>query len=304
MRHGLLINTTNHELTTVSDPPCSCALTSSAPAIRSPPKAPDPEPAKPALTLAPKAILTRPVFNPAAGGNPKISSIAQIGAAPFRTAARLEGSQVFAMSIREIMEIGLEIPEFDINLLPQEVQDLKDFFSKTAADRLPEHRKYDHKIQLNEGTSPDQIGTARLYRMSDKELKALKEYIDEHLKKDFIISSQAPFASPVLFVKKKNGDLRFCVDYRRLNAITKKDKYPLPLIDETLAQLTGAKFILKINVYHAFNWLCISEESEELTTFTTAFGTYKYKVMPFRLCNSPASFQHYINDVLWEGLNR
>jgi transposase InsO family protein len=94
------------------------------------------------------------------------------------------------------------------------------------------------------------------------------------------------------------------MDYRKLNALTKKDRYPLPLIEETLAQITGAKILSKIDIRHAFNRIRMAtEEDEVLTTFKTRFGAYKYKVLPFGLCNGPATFQHYMNDVLWEGLN-
>ena len=306
-RHGQVINTADHEFTTLIDPPCTCNISNAGPNTV-------PEPIKPALVqvkqlkpgpkapaFTPKKILTRP---PPTAKTERVAHIAHIGAAPFRTASHQKGSKVFTTTMQEIMEISAKTPEFDLSLLPEEFHQFKDVFSRVAADKLPEQRKYDHKIQLNEGASPEQIGTARLYRMSEKELIAVKDYITENFNKGFIDSSKAPFASPVLFVRKKNGDLRFCVDYRRLNAITKKDKYPLPLIEETLAQLTGAKFISKIDIRHAFNRIRMSEESEELTTFTTAFGTYKYKVMPFGLCNGPASFQHYMNDILWEGLNR
>ena len=127
--------------------------------------------------------------------------------------------------------------------------------------------------------------------MSYKELRLVKEYLDKNMRKNFIVASQAPFASPVLFVRKPGGGLRFCVDYWKLNAITKKDRYPLPLIKETLTQITSAKILLKIDIRHAFNWICMAiEEDEDLTTFKTRFGAYKYKVLPFRLYNGPATF--------------
>ena len=104
--------------------------------------------------------------------------------------------------------------------------------------------------------------------MSQEELAAAKAYLEENLSKGFITASTAPFASPVLFARKPNGGLRFCVDYRKLNAITKKDRYPLPLIEETLAQLTGAKIMTKLDIRHAFNRIRMAtDEDEELTTF-------------------------------------
>ena len=106
-------------------------------------------------------------------------------------------------------------------------------FSKKGADQLPPLRgRYNHRIELTGDAKP---GYTPLFNMSREELALVKEYVEEHLSKGFIKASQSPFASPVLFVRKPQGGLRFCVDYRKLNAITKKDRYPLPLIDETLA---------------------------------------------------------------------
>ena len=140
--------------------------------------------------------------------------------------------------------------------------------------------------------------------MFPKELDTVKRYLDSHLAKGFIQASSASYFSPVLFVKKPAGGIRFCVDYRRLNAITKKDRYPIPLIEETLAQLEGAKYFTKIDIRQAFYRIRMSEDSEELTTFLTRFGAFKYLVMPFGLCNGPASWQHLINDTLFDFLHR
>src|SRR3954454_11412930 len=139
--------------------------------------------------------------------------------------------------------------------------------------------------------------------MSLKQLELVKSYLKEHLHKGFIVPSSAPFASPILFAKKPGGGWRFCVDYRRLNAITKKDRYPIPLIEETLARLARAKIFTKLDIRQAFYRIRLDEEAEDLTTFRTRYGSYKYKVLPFGLCNGPASFQRYINDVLFEYLD-
>ena len=117
-----------------------------------------------------------------------------------------------------------------------------------------------------------------------------------------ITTSDAPFASSVLFAKKPGGGWRFCVDYRKLNEITKKDRYPPPLIEETLARLSSAKIFTKLDVRQTFYRIRLSEEVEDLTTFRTRYGSYKYRVLPFGLCNGPASFQRFINDVLLEYL--
>ncbi|KAI0991397.1 hypothetical protein K3495_g16790, partial [Podosphaera aphanis] len=118
--------------------------------------------------------------------------------------------------------------------LPPEYHDLAHVFSKRRANELPPHREYDHKINLD---SEPELKQAPLYKMNQKELDTVHAYIEENLANGFIEPSDSPFNSPVLFVKKKNGDLRFCVDYRKLNAHTRKDRYPLPLIGETLAKM-------------------------------------------------------------------
>ena len=104
--------------------------------------------------------------------------------------------------------------------------------------------------------------------------------------------------SPIMFIKKKDGKLRLCVDYRELNDMTKKDRYPLPLIGEALDRLQGARFFTKLDIKDAYHNIRIREGDEWKTTFTTKLGTYEYRVMPFGLCNAPAAFQPLINRTL------
>jgi predicted aspartyl protease len=173
-------------------------------------------------------------------------------------------------------------------------------FSKTASNQLPPHRVYDHKIQLEQELV---YGSTPLYRQSTDELRAMKEYLTEHLQRGFIAASNYPYASPVLFVKKPDGSLRFCIDYRKLNALTKKDSYPLPRIDELLARVSKAKVFTKLDIRQAFHRIRIDPESEDYTTFKTRYGTYKCKVLPFGLCNGPSTYQRYMNDVLMDYLD-
>ena len=229
-----------------------------------------------------------------------------IGAEPFHYLAKKHGAQVFAVSMRDIIykqkkqEQDEEIDPKTI--LPKEFHEYLDVFSKAAADTLPSHGPSDHHITLEGDVK---LGYSPLYNMSQEEQEIMRKYVHEHMSKDFIDKSTAPFASPVLFVRKPGGGLRFCVDYRKLNAITKKDRYPLPLIEETLAQITGAKFLTKINIHHAFNRIRMAiEEDEDLTTFRTSIGCFKYKVMPFGLTNGPATFQRHMNETLWEYLHK
>jgi hypothetical protein len=185
--------------------------------------------------------------------------------------------------------------------LPSQYREFADVFSKEAANKLPLHRLYDHKIELED--SPDTLGFCLLCRQSTEELLATKKYIIEHLSKGFIESSQVPFAAPILFVRKANGALQLCIDFRKLNSLTCKDRYPLPLIDETLAQLGKAKVFTKLNIQQAFHRICIDPASEDLTTFRTRYSCYKYRVVLFGLTNGPATYQRYMNNVLFDYLD-
>lgn len=184
------------------------------------------------------------------------------------------------------------------SVLPSHYHEYRDVFSRKDSDRLPPSRNYDHKIELTPGKRPEDIGSNPLYKMSSEELEACRQYILENLQKGWIEACVAPWAAPVIFVKKPNGGLRLCVDYRKLNSLTKKDIYPLPLIEETLSRVTKAKIFTKIDIISAFHRIKMDQESEELTAFKVRQGTYKYKVMPFGVTNGPATFQRFINDTL------
>ena len=107
-----------------------------------------------------------------------------------------------------------------------------------------------------------------------------------------------------MFVKKPGGGIRLCVDYRRLNAITKKDRYLIPLIDETMANVAGYKIMTKLDIRKAFNRIRIATpKDEDLLTFCTPLGNFKPRVLGFRPCNGPATFQRFINETLFEYLN-
>ncbi len=126
--------------------------------------------------------------------------------------------------------------------------------------------------------------------MSRYELNVLKKYLITHLDKGLIRASSSPTASPVLFVQKPRGGVRFFVDYRRLNALTVKNRYPIPLIKETLQQLAKAKWYSKIDIMVAFNKTRIEEGDEWKTAFRTCYCLYEYLVMSFELANAPSSF--------------
>jgi hypothetical protein len=184
--------------------------------------------------------------------------------------------------------------------VPECFQEFKAAFSKQASDTLLPHRPYDYKIELVKDVN---LGFSPLYKMTTEELETVKEYLVNNLHKGFIKPSQVPFAAPVLFVKKPNRGLRFCIDFHKLNQITRKDQYLIPLIDKLLARIRRAKIFTKLDIRQAFYYIRIDPASEELTTFRTRYGLYKCKVLPFGLTNSLATYQRYINNMLLDYLD-
>ena len=167
-------------------------------------------------------------------------------------------------------------------------------FDAVSAGVLPAHSKHEHRIET-EGNDPPY---GPLYNLSVKELKSLREYLDDALAKGWIRASTSPAGAPILFVPKKDGGLRLCVDYRGLNKITKKNRYPLPLISETLDRMVGAAVFTKLDLKDAYHRLRIKEGDEWKTAFRTRYGHFKYLIMPFKLTNAPATFQAYINHAI------
>ncbi len=184
--------------------------------------------------------------------------------------------------------------------LPVEYQDLSEAFSKSKASQLPPHRSSDCAIDLLPGAMPTK---GRVFSLSQPESEAMRTYIEE-LAKGFIRPSTSPASAGFFFVKKKDGGLRPCIDYRSLNDITIKFRYPLPLVPSALEQLRSARYFTKLDLRSAYNLIRIREGDEWKTAFSTTSGHYEYLVMPFGLSNSPSVFQAYINDVFRDMLNR
>ncbi|KAI2650216.1 Retrotransposon-like protein 1 [Labeo rohita] len=144
----------------------------------------------------------------------------------------------------------------------------------------------------------------RVFPLSQPESLAMEKYIKEELAKGFIRPSTSPFSAVFFFVKKKDGGLRPCIDYRSLNEVTIKYRYPLPLVPPALEQLRSARYYTKLDLRSAYNLIRIREGNEWKTAFSTTSGHYEYRVMPFGLVNSPSYFQAFVNDVFRDMLNR
>jgi len=209
--------------------------------------------------------------------------------------------QIFAGSLKDI-EKALKTKTYSDpkTKLPAQYHEFLDIFDRKEADRLPPFRgpHVDHRIELIER---DEKGNkveppwGPLYNMSREELLLLRKTLLEYLDKGFIRVSHSSAAAPVLFARKPGGGLRFCCDYRALNKLTKKDRYPLPLIHETLERIGKARWYTKLDVIAAFHKIRIAEGQEWLTAFRTRFGLFEWLVTPFGLAGAPSTFQRYIN---------
>ncbi|KAM0054415.1 putative nucleotidyltransferase, Ribonuclease H [Helianthus debilis subsp. tardiflorus] len=159
---------------------------------------------------------------------------------------------------------------------------------------LPPHRQVEFQIELAPGAAP--IARAP-YRLAPTELEELSKQLQELLEKGFIRPSSSPWGAPVLFVKKKDGTFRMCIDYRELNKVTVKNRYPLPRIDDLFDQLQGSCYYSKIDLRSGYHQLRVRDEDVSKTAFRTRYGHYEFLVMPFGLTNAPAVFMDLMNRV-------
>ena len=166
---------------------------------------------------------------------------------------------------------------------------------------LPPEREIDFPIDLVSGTAPISLPP---YRMAPIELKELKTQLQELVDRGFIRPNISPWGSPVLFVKKKDDTWRLCMDYRQLNKVTIRNKYPLPRIANLFDQLQGAKVFSKIDLRSWYHQLRIRESDIPKTTFRTRYGHYEFLVMSFELTNAPAAFIDLMNRVFRPYLDR
>ena len=159
---------------------------------------------------------------------------------------------------------------------------------------LPPHRTISHKINLLPDSQPP---FKPIYRLSLRERKEVDATIKDLLDKQLIVPSTSPFGAPILFVGKKDGTLRMCVDYRALNKLTVKNRYPLPRIDDLLDQLVGASYFTSLDLASGYHQIRIHNPDIPKTAFRTPLGHFEWKVMPFGLCNAPATFQNTMNNL-------
>jgi len=178
--------------------------------------------------------------------------------------------------------------------LPTYVAEFRSVFAKEDFDMLPEHRKWDHAIELIPGAEPK---SSKVYPLSPLEQAELDAFLEENLRTGRIRPSKSPMAAPVFFIKKKDSSLRLVQDYRALNAVTVKNKYLLPLISQLVSQLCGARYFTKLDVRWGFNNVRIKPGDEWKTAFHTNRGLFEPLVIFFGMTNSPATFQTMMNDV-------
>ncbi len=246
------------------------------------------------------------------------TNIAMIETATYRMLVKRSDVKIFAVIVLKIdrlittaenklEEVNLHelshvkiLEQVKIKLF-SEYHDYLDVFDRAMINQLSSHHIYDHKIELiNEKMSL----RSRLYQMFDHKLQKIKKYLIEHLNKEFIFFSFVSYVSLILFAEKKDESLRFCVDYRKLNALIKRDRYSFFLIDETFARIQESKYLTQLNIIVTFNKLRMHSDSEDLTIFIIFFDSYKYHVMLFELINESTFYQYYMNDVLFEYLHQ
>ena len=205
----------------------------------------------------------------------------------------IDQDRTFLVMVQAIPDTHVEaIPTISPDL--QNVLDKHVVVGKDLPDLLPPQRDMQHAIDLvPDGKPPFKC----IYRLTKIEKDILQDTIKDLLNKHFIEPSKSPFGAPILFVGKKDGTLRMCVDYRALNKLTVKNRYPLPRVDDLLESLAGAKYFSSLDLQSGYHQIRIKAGDEQKTAFRTPFGHFQWNVLPFGLCNAPATFQHAMNNL-------
>jgi hypothetical protein len=197
-------------------------------------------------------------------------------------------------SLNAIAEAPASASAFRLEAQQRLLDKFKDLFITSPLPPLPPLREVNHEINLVPHQPPPY---GPLYRLSPPELAELKKQLTALLQAGHIRPSISPYGAPVLFVPKKDGSWRMCIDYQALNKITIKNRYPLPRIDDLLDQLKGAKVFSKIDLASAYHQIRIREEDVPKTAIRTWYGHFEFLVMTFGLTNAPATFQALVNNI-------
>ena len=197
---------------------------------------------------------------------------------------------------KDIPEAKERDKDYWSGLVPDEYHEFGDVFSKRASERMPTRKTYDHPIEILPGK--DLLRPAKVYPLNLKERNSLDQWIDEELAKGYIRVSKSPTAAGVFFVPKKDGTLRLCTDYRPLNEVTKRNRFPIPWISDLIDQLSQASIFTKIDLRWGYNNVRIREGDEEKAAFITHRGLYEPTVIYFGFSNAPSTFQTMMNSVL------
>jgi hypothetical protein len=200
------------------------------------------------------------------------------------------------MVIGYVASVNPDPAEMDLTtIVPEKFKPYVKVLGKELADKLPDHKPYNHAIDLKDGEQPP---WGLIYPLNETELQALWDYLKEMLQLGKIRPSKSPAAAPIIFVPKAYGrGLRLCVDYQGLNKVTIANRYPLLIMSELQDRVRGAKIFTKIDLKNGYNLIRIKPGDEWKTAFKTRYGLYEYTVMPFGLSNAPATFQNMMNHI-------
>ena len=210
------------------------------------------------------------------------------------------GESVYIIQLNAVTNNVSDTDAYNVPELEQLLQEFKDVLSGLP-EGLPPSRAGDHHIRLEPDATPP---ASRIYPLSGAQLAELRAQLQELLERGFIRPSTSPFGAPILFVPKKDGGWRLCIDYRALNRITVRTQHPFPKIDEMFEQLHGSCVFSKLDLASGYHQIRMHDDSIEKTAFKTRYGHYEFTVMPFGLTNAPATFQSVMNSILSPFLDR